>query len=67
MLAHHQNDTSQFAAWKAAAIVEPNRVQPQFGPVGVALDVNVRRLIPIASEEEAAIRADAQNSGHAEK
>ena len=41
MLAHHQYDTSEFAAGKAAAILEANRVQPQFGAIGIAFHVDV--------------------------
>ena len=66
MLAHHQYDTSEFAARKATAVLEANRVQPQLGAIGVALNVDVRRLIPIAGEEEAAVRADAKDGGHSE-
>jgi hypothetical protein len=43
MLAHHEYDTSEFAAGKAAAILEANRVQPQFGAIGIAFHVDVGR------------------------
>ena len=64
MLAHHQYDTGEFAARKAAAVLEANRVQPYLGAIGIALDVNVGWLVPIAGEEEAPIRTDAKDGGH---
>ena len=67
MLAHQQNDTSEFAARKAAAVLEANRVQPHLGAIGIAFHVDVGRLVPIASEEEAAIGADTKDGGHFEK
>ena len=52
MLTYHQNDTREFATWKATAILQANRVQPHLGAIGVALDVYVRWLIAIASLHE---------------
>jgi hypothetical protein len=45
-LAHHQYDTSEFAARKAAAVVQAHRVQPHLGAIGIALDMNVWRITP---------------------
>ena len=67
MLAHHQYDTGEFAARKAAAVLKANRVQPHLGSVGIALNMDVRRLVPITGEEEAAVGADTKNGGHFEK
>lgn len=67
MLAHHQYDTSEFAAGKAAAVLEANRVQPHFGAIGIAFNVDVGRLVPIAREEKAAVRADTKDGGHVER
>ncbi|MGH7617314.1 MAG: hypothetical protein ACREPM_08815 [Gemmatimonadaceae bacterium] len=46
--------------------MKANRVQPDLGAIGIALNVNVRRLVPIAGEEEAPVRADAKDGGHLE-
>ena len=67
MLAYHQYDTSELAARKAAAVLETNRVEPHLGSIRVALDVDVRRFVPVAGEKEAAVRADAKDGGHREK
>jgi hypothetical protein len=67
VLAHHQYDTSQFTARKATAVLETNRVQPHLGAIGIALNVDVGRLVPIAGEEEAAVRADTKDGGHLER
>lgn len=61
VLAHHQNDTRQFAVSKAAAVVEPDRGEPDFGAIRVALHVNVRWLGPVARIEEAAIWLNTKN------
>ena len=66
MFTDHQNDTSDFTSGKATAIVKAHGVEPHLGTVGIPLDVNMRRLIPIPGEEEKAIGTDAENSGHGE-
>jgi hypothetical protein len=49
---------------EAPAGLKTNRVQPELrGPV-ISLDMNVRRLIPIARVEEQAIRARPQDCRH---
>ena len=40
---------------EAAAFVQPNRVKPQLRPIGIALNVDMRRLSSIAREEEASV------------
>ena len=60
---HHQN-TTQFAGGKVSGVMEPNRIEPHFRAVRIAFDVHVRGLRAITREEEAAVRADAQNGGH---
>ena len=64
MFANHQNDTSQFAARKAAATIQNHRVEPELGAVRVPFHMDVRRFGPIAREEETPIGTDAQHSGH---
>jgi len=44
--------------------MKPNRVEPDFRSVVVALHVNVGRLLAVASEEEESVRPSAENSWH---
>jgi hypothetical protein len=46
--------------------VKANGVEPHLGAIGVTFNVDVRRFVPVACEEEAAIRTDAKNGGHGE-
>lgn len=66
MVTHHQNDTGEFAARKASTSLEPNRVQPHLGSIGIPLDVHVHWLVSIASEEEEPIRTNPKDRGHGE-
>ena len=66
VLMDHENDTCNLAARKAAAVLKPDGIEPDLGAIGVALDVNVRRLSAITREEEAAVRPDAKDSRHGE-
>lgn len=67
VLMHHQNDTRDLAARKATAVLEPDRIEPDLGPIGVALDMDVRWLGAITGEEKAAVGADAQDGRHGER
>jgi hypothetical protein len=44
--------------------VQAHRGEPDLGAVGIAFDMDVRRLGPIASVEETAEGPDAKNRGH---
>ncbi len=66
-LADHENDTGEFAARKATAGVKADRIEPNLGPIGIALDMDMRRLRAIASEEKEAVGSDTENSGHGEQ
>jgi hypothetical protein len=66
MFPYDENDTSKLAAGKAAAVVQANGIEPYLGAIGITFDVDVGRLVPIAGEEETAIRTDAKNGGHGE-
>lgn len=64
MLTDHENDTSDFAPRKAAAPLEPDRIEPDLGAIGIALDVNVGRLSTITRVEEAAVGPQAKDGRH---
>ena len=66
MLTDHENDTRDLTARKAAAVLEADRIEPDLGAIGVALDVDVRRLSAITREEEAAVGPDAKDGRHGE-
>jgi hypothetical protein len=63
---HYENDTSQFAAGKAAAVVKANGIEPHLGAISIAFDMDVGRLVAVAGEEETAIRTDPEYGGHRE-
>jgi hypothetical protein len=55
---HQLLDLPNLRGPEAPAGLKPNRVQPELrGPV-ISLDMNMRRLVPIAGVEEKAIRPD---------
>jgi hypothetical protein len=62
----YENDTSKLAAREAATVVKANRIEPYLRAIGVTFEVDVGRLVPVAREEETAIRTDAKNGGHGE-
>ena len=66
VLMDHANDTRDLPARKAAAVLEPDRIEPDLGAIGVALDVDVRWLSAIARVEEAAVGPDAKDGRHGE-
>ena len=66
MFPHRQNDTCQFAARKAATLLEAHRIQPDLGAVGVPLNVHMWRLCSIAGEKEEPVWTETQNSRHGE-
>ena len=66
VLMDHQNDTRDLAARKATALLQPNGIEPDLGAIGVASDVDMRRLGAITREEEAAVGPDAKNGRHGE-
>jgi hypothetical protein len=49
---------------EAAALLESNGIEPHLGAIRLALDVDVRRLVTIAGEEEEPVWTYAENSGH---
>jgi hypothetical protein len=53
-----------FFPFEAAASFEPDRIQPKFGLVLIALNVNVRRLVSISSIKEEAVRSTPQHGRH---
>lgn len=67
MLTDHQNDTRDLSARKATAVLKPDRIKPDLGAVGIALDMHMGRLRPISREKEAAVRTDTKNGGHSEE
>lgn len=66
MFPHYGNDTCQFATLEAATLLEPYRIQPDLGAVGVSFDVHMRRLRSIAGEKEEPVWTETQNSRHGE-
>ena len=66
MFSHHQNDTRQFTARKAATLLEPYRIQPDLGAVGIPFNVHMWRLRSIAGEKEEPVRPETQNSRHSD-
>lgn len=66
VLVNHKNDTRDLAARKAAAVLEPDGIKPDLGAIGIALNVDVRRLGAISREEEATVRPDAKDGRHGE-
>jgi len=66
VLAHHQNDTGEFATGKPTALLEADRIQPDLGAIGISLDMHMRWLGTVAREEEETVRSDTQDSWHGE-
>src|ERR1044072_2262565 len=50
---------------EAAASLQSHRIEPELGLVFIAFDVNVRRLVCVASIKEEPVRPKPQNSGMA--
>jgi hypothetical protein len=65
VLPHQIQDTPQLGPTEATALLKPNGVEPDLGPILLTLDVNVRRLLAVAGEEEEAVRPSAENGWHA--
>jgi hypothetical protein len=63
---HHQNDTCQFAARKAATFLGARRIQPDLGAVGISFDVHMRQPCSIAGEKEEPVWTETPNSRHGE-
>jgi len=64
VLPHQTQDTPEFGPTEAAALIEPNGVEPDFRAILIALDVNVRRFLAVAGEEEESIRPGTENGWH---
>ncbi len=57
----------EFGAGEAGARLQSNRLQPELGFAGVTLDMNERRLVPVAGIEEKAVWTRSKNSRHRAK
>ena len=66
MLLHHYYNTCQLSPRKAAALLKSDWIEPDLGPICVALDMHVRRLCAVASEEEETIRTNTENRRNSE-
>jgi len=64
LFTHQHDDTRQFAARKAAAVLEPDRIQPNLGPIRIPLHVNVCGLSAVTGEKEASVWTDTENGAH---
>ena len=49
---------------KAAALFQPHRVEPEFGLMAFALDMNESRLIPISRVKEKSVWPNSKNGWH---
>ena len=58
-------DLPQFGRTESAAAREPHRCKPTLCPIGFALDVHMRRLVPIRGVEEETVRPLSKNRWHA--
>lgn len=63
MLRHHLDDPPQFPRIELANPVQTNRIEPYFRNITLFLNMNVRRLVPIAGVEEEAIGSLLQDRG----
>ena len=61
MFLNHHDDTSQLAPRKAAALLQSDRIEPEFGPIGIPLDVDMRGFGAVAGIEEEPIGSDAED------
>jgi hypothetical protein len=66
MFAYHENDTTQFTARKATAVLQANRVQPYLGAIGVTFDMHVRGFVSVTREKEESVWSDAKDRWHGE-
>jgi hypothetical protein len=48
MSAYQPLDVAEFRRRKTAASGQPHRIEPELRALGVALDMNVNRFVPIA-------------------
>lgn len=64
MLLNQPSDMPKLFTTMPAATLESNRQEPEPGDPELALDVDVRRLVPVASMKEEAVLAYGQARGH---
>ena len=64
MALHQLLDLPNLRGPEASAGLEPNRIQPELRGAVISLDMNMRRLVPIAGVEEQAIRPRPQDCRH---
>lgn len=67
MFPHRQNDTRELAARKPAALLKADRVQPDFGTIGIAFDMHMRRLGTVSREKEEPVRPNTEDGWHGEQ
>lgn len=64
MFLNHHDDTRQLASGKATALLQSDRIQPDLGPIGIALDVHMRRFGSVTGVEEESIWTNAEDGRH---
>ena len=52
MFLNHHDDTSQLAPRKAAALLQSDRIEQEFGPIGIPLDVDMGGFGAVAGIDE---------------
>lgn len=63
MFCYQGGDPGELAASKPATVLEPYGLDPELGPVVLALHVNVPAFGRIARVKEEAVRTDPQDGG----
>ncbi len=64
MFLHYHGDTRQLAAREATALLQADRIEPDFGAIRIALHVHVRGLRTITGVEEKAVRANTEDGSY---
>jgi hypothetical protein len=50
-------DSPQFPRWIAEIVSQRNRVNPELGRVGIPVDMHVRRLVEVMTDEVESVRS----------
>jgi hypothetical protein len=64
VFAHEPLDSVDLDSRETAAALQSDRIEPEFGHIIVAFDMDVGRFVSIASVEEESVWANTQNGRH---